>query len=803
MRETDLHGDARARSSEPASEDGAREEEGHVQYKLAELAEHSAEEAREFRHREHGSVLWVATFTLMALVALAFATYGHYRLELNPHGQGQQPHYHWYSAGPLAFLDAVKLFPAGFPGHTYHRKSIAIAEWLAAFVSLSVTARLLYLLYADHVTRLRARRRSGHSVVCGIGEKGVTIVHALRAQNERVSALDLEPDSGTAGEARSARALVLRGDALHTPALRQVAAGRARRLVCASGDDDVNAAIASRAMALAGTHARTDPLELFVHIANPELAALVRPRMKTATVQVQVINVDEQQARRLAHAATFLSDAGGVIVVVGETPLVRPLAVELSRVWHGRARTSPGARTLSIVVIDPRAQAICEEISSLYPAIPKCVELVPVAAEAPFDAEALASIRERAAALVFVCLHTVAERTALALRLRHPFTDDGGPTIVVPVYGHEHASIRLLAEAPRIVPGGLSRRGVGSALLRDSSREALAEAVHAEYLAHIAKSGEAPGRAAVPWAQLPDVFRDANRRHADGVACLIGLGWLELAPRVDWDAPIAHLSEPQIESLAELEHMRWCFERVRAGYRFAPERDDDARGHPLLVPWEELSEGARDKDRVIVRSWPRLLAAAGFDLRSMPLRVTLARAFNAAYCEITGTGGGEDAEALWQALTESGRAATLASVDDIGVKAAICDRGVQRRSLEAGPVFSRVEVERLAVREHARWVRERGAAGWRHGAVRDDEQRVHPDLVSWRELAEDRREIDRRLVEAIPGMLARAGLELTEPFHPGSTPRTLTRMLRRLPSWFGEAPPRKPHLGEFPPWLRC
>jgi voltage-gated potassium channel Kch len=803
VREPNLPADACGRSREPASELAGHGEEGHVQYKLAELAEHNAEEIGEFQHREHGSLLWIATFTLMALVALGLATYGHYRLELNPHGQGRLPHYHWYSAAPLAFLDAVKLFPGGFPGHTYHRKTIEVAEWLAAIVSLSVTGRLLYLLYADHVTRLRAGRRTGHSVVCGIGEKGVTIVHALRAQKDRVSALDLEPDSGTATEARSARALVLRGDALHTPALRAVAAGRARRLVCASGDDDVNAAIASKAMALAGTHARNDPLELFVHIANPELAALVRPRMKTSTVQVQVINVDEQQARRLAHAATFLFGAGGVIVVVGETPLVRPLAVELSRVWHAHARAAPGARRLAIVMINPRAQTMCEEISSLYPAVAKCVELVPIPAEAPFDADALACIRERAPALVFVCLPTVAERTALALRLRHPFADDGGPTIVVPVYGHEHGSIQLLAEAPRIVPGGLSRRAVGSALLRDSSREALAEAVHAEYLTHLAGTGETPGRAGVPWERLPEEFRDANRRHADGLACLLGLAWLELVPRVDWDAPIAHLDEERIESLAELEHMRWCFERERAGYRFAPQRDDDSLGHPLLVPWEDLPEAAREKDRVIVRSWPRLLAAAGFDLRTMPLRDTLAKTFNATYHEITGPAELEGSEKLWQRLTDSARAATRASVDDIGVKAAICDRGMQRRVTQAPPLFGEAEVERLAEREHARWVRERSAAGWRHGSTRDDEKLLHPDLVSWHELPHDRREIDRRLVEAIPAMLARAGLELTEPFRPWSRASRLPRVLRKPPPWFRAAAPRTTELREFPPWLRC
>ena len=72
--------------------------------------------------------------------------------------------------------------------------------------------------------------------------------------------------------------------------------------------------------------------------------------------------------------------------------------------------------------------------------------------------------------------------------------------------------------------------------------------------------------------------------------------------------------------------------------------------------------------------------------------------------------------------------------------------------------FSPEEVEALAFLEHRRWWNERLRAGWVAGPVRDDERRVHPDMVPYDDLSEQSREYDRAAVRAIPGILERAGL---------------------------------------------
>jgi voltage-gated potassium channel Kch len=72
------------------------------------------------------------------------------------------------------------------------------------------------------------------------------------------------------------------------------------------------------------------------------------------------------------------------------------------------------------------------------------------------------------------------------------------------------------------------------------------------------------------------------------------------------------------------------------------------------------------------------------------------------------------------------------------------------------------DVEKLARTEHRRWMNERTAKGWRHGTARDNDRKLHPDLVEWEYLSEYSRDKDRSAVRAIPEHLAAAGLQIVK-----------------------------------------
>lgn len=48
------------------------------------------------------------------------------------------------------------------------------------------------------------------------------------------------------------------------------------------------------------------------------------------------------------------------------------------------------------------------------------------------------------------------------------------------------------------------------------------------------------------------------------------------------------------ELLARNAHDNWAKQRVLDGWTYGPQRDDSAKKHPDLVPYEELPEGEKE-----------------------------------------------------------------------------------------------------------------------------------------------------------------------------------------------------------------
>ncbi len=68
------------------------------------------------------------------------------------------------------------------------------------------------------------------------------------------------------------------------------------------------------------------------------------------------------------------------------------------------------------------------------------------------------------------------------------------------------------------------------------------------------------------------------------------------------------------ELLARNAHEVWAQTRLAEGWRWGPERNDDRKEHPCLVPYEELPEVEKDFDRVIAMQTIKTIVALGFRL---------------------------------------------------------------------------------------------------------------------------------------------------------------------------------------------
>ena len=72
--------------------------------------------------------------------------------------------------------------------------------------------------------------------------------------------------------------------------------------------------------------------------------------------------------------------------------------------------------------------------------------------------------------------------------------------------------------------------------------------------------------------------------------------------------------EALAEKLAENVHDVWARTRMEQGWTYGPERDDAAKKHPCLVPYEELSEEEKEYDRNTSVETIKLILKLGFKI---------------------------------------------------------------------------------------------------------------------------------------------------------------------------------------------
>ncbi|MGB3716159.1 MAG: RyR domain-containing protein, partial [Candidatus Promineifilaceae bacterium] len=76
----------------------------------------------------------------------------------------------------------------------------------------------------------------------------------------------------------------------------------------------------------------------------------------------------------------------------------------------------------------------------------------------------------------------------------------------------------------------------------------------------------------------------------------------------------------EIELMAELEHERWREDQSLKGWTYGPgSKDPKKKTHPALLPWQDLPEEEKEKNRASTRESPGLLARAGFQVSSTHL----------------------------------------------------------------------------------------------------------------------------------------------------------------------------------------
>ena len=72
--------------------------------------------------------------------------------------------------------------------------------------------------------------------------------------------------------------------------------------------------------------------------------------------------------------------------------------------------------------------------------------------------------------------------------------------------------------------------------------------------------------------------------------------------------------EKFIEDLAKQQHDVWVQSRMEQGWTYGPERNDQLKHHPCLLPYEELPEVEKAYDRDTAVGTLKLIQKLGFTI---------------------------------------------------------------------------------------------------------------------------------------------------------------------------------------------
>lgn len=157
--------------------------------------------------------------------------------------------------------------------------------------------------------------------------------------------------------------------------------------------------------------------------------------------------------------------------------------------------------------------------------------------------------------------------------------------------------------------------------LSGDTLERLARAAHDVFRANLVAHGYRLGPVADETAkvspklcdydELSEADKEQNRANVRDIPNkLAHAGYVMLAAKSEEVNAAFH--RELIDQLARQEHERWMAEKLARGWAVGTPTDELAKRHEALLPWEELSESQRDKDRAFVTGIADILRRCGY-----------------------------------------------------------------------------------------------------------------------------------------------------------------------------------------------
>jgi hypothetical protein len=489
-------------------------------------------------------------------------------------------------------------------------------------------------LFRDQLKNFGLPFLKKHAIICGLGQKGLNIAKDFHRNGRKVVIIEQDGNNPFLSLCRELDIIVLIGDARDDIVLRKAGVTKARNLIAVCGDDGINSDISVLAYKIVTGHVGSR-LNCTIHVKDPDLWVFFRKQEFTSnqgdSFRLDIFNIYDQGAKQLFQEHPLLPPTGekqpsNHLLIVGFGGFAEQLILNAARLWSPYFDVN--RQKLHIALIDPQAEMHVCRLRQEYSLIDQVCEWE----LHPFDTNSIDFLKAEflfnqdhqpdiSMILVTIEDENISLRTALMLLDRVRNFD-----VRIFIQMSEAKGLASLIRETNLKDGsfnnlymfGLMERTCKLDLIYNSSHEAIARAIHTEYLHQEELKGNRPASspALVPWDRLSEDLKEMNRTQAHSIGEKLRIVACDIAPWRDYNGDKFSFKLEEIEILAKLEHERWVRQKQQQGWKYAIKRNDARKEHPSLIAWDapHFSEEEKDKDRNTVRQIPNLLALAGYQI---------------------------------------------------------------------------------------------------------------------------------------------------------------------------------------------
>lgn len=505
---------------------------------------------------------------------------------------------------------SLSLFLFNPPDGTRLPVALDIARFAAPAATGWAGVKAVTTLFTESTNRIRAWRRKGHVVVCGLGFKGTAFIKALRAAGYHVVAIESDDTNPAINEHRSMGVPVIVGDAQREDTLSRAGVGRAEWLLALCPDDAVNTEIVLSANILSQDRVH-GTLNCLAQISDPHLCNLLGElefTSQSSNWSVTFFNTDDISADLLLDEYPIAADTTAPHILVAHLdPLGQRIILTASQRWRIKGKGQP----MIVTVVDDDAAVKIAKFKNEHGRVDNSCTFI----AASTSRKDLLDLDSRYRQLqvpppshAFVTSYDDEEGVATMLKLHSlesPFTR-------VLAHSHNYGKAKLLNKLTAVQVFPVFEKACVPEHLVAVSIETLARTIHEIWR----DEQRTAGKDDIEWDDpRASALRESSRAQARDIPTKLRiLGYL-LGPAGNTIASPFSLTEEQVNELALHEHDRWNQEREDAGWTLGPEKDIEKKTTPYLVPFEDLPPDIAEWDRVFVRKIPQIVASAGFTVR--------------------------------------------------------------------------------------------------------------------------------------------------------------------------------------------